>query len=287
MNKYENKPYVYKLTNTVTGQFYYGYRTANKLKADLDIGIEYKTSSKVIKDIGFSQFSYEIISECYNEDRDIASSEAYWIEQDLIRINFEDLLCLNRNYVDRLSGNKAFRRTGKHTELTKNKMSKSRIGNTSEYQKERIREANRARVSNRPEGWVVHNKGKSHSEESINKMKRKRSPETCEKIGNSKRGTKRSEETLVKLRELYATEEYKLKRKSMFTEEVREKISNSRSKYFDLVSPDGIRYQGRNLSKFCSEHGLGSDSMYNLCAGITQRHKGWSGRYVRISEEDD
>ena len=43
------KPYVYMAINTETEEFYFGYRRANKVPAELDLGIMYFTSSKDIK----------------------------------------------------------------------------------------------------------------------------------------------------------------------------------------------------------------------------------------------
>lgn len=39
--KYDNYPYVYKGTNKETGEFYIGYREANKLPSKLDLGFRY------------------------------------------------------------------------------------------------------------------------------------------------------------------------------------------------------------------------------------------------------
>ena len=46
-------PYVYKLTHKETGQFYIGYRKANKVQSYCDIGIVYFSSSKEIEKLGF------------------------------------------------------------------------------------------------------------------------------------------------------------------------------------------------------------------------------------------
>lgn len=44
------KSYVYKATDTRTGEFYFGYRKANKVSANEDIGILYFSSSKYINE---------------------------------------------------------------------------------------------------------------------------------------------------------------------------------------------------------------------------------------------
>lgn len=63
------RSYVYKLVHKITGQFYFGYRCGNIRKNRIaihDIGRYYKTSSKVIKELGFENFDYFILSE-YND----------------------------------------------------------------------------------------------------------------------------------------------------------------------------------------------------------------------------
>ena len=55
-------PYVYKGTNLKTGEFYFGYREANKVPAHLDLGIKYKTSAPKIKE-RFDEFQWEIVAE--------------------------------------------------------------------------------------------------------------------------------------------------------------------------------------------------------------------------------
>ena len=60
----------------VTGEFYIGYLSANKLPAKLNLP-KYKTSSKKVRPI-FDQFAWQIISEFPTAD------EAYDLEQKLI-----------------------------------------------------------------------------------------------------------------------------------------------------------------------------------------------------------
>lgn len=111
------KPYVYKLTHKKTNQFYIGYRCANKLPPDQDIYL-YKSSSKIVKELGFDNFTVEIIAMFLDK------SAAYDFEQILISENIKDPLILNRSY---FIDTKRFVNHG-HTEETKQKMSSSRIG---------------------------------------------------------------------------------------------------------------------------------------------------------------
>ena len=83
-------PYSYKITNIHTGQFYIGFRSANKIKADLDLGFKYFTSSKIVKSLGFKNFKIDWIEEFEDPDH------AYDWEQMMIYVNLKDPLCLNK-----------------------------------------------------------------------------------------------------------------------------------------------------------------------------------------------
>ena len=52
-------PYVYKVTHKLNNKFYIGMRSANKVVAELDLGIKYFTSSKYVKN-KFDEFNIEI-----------------------------------------------------------------------------------------------------------------------------------------------------------------------------------------------------------------------------------
>ena len=92
-------PYVYKVVNRTTGEFYIGYREANKKPAAEDILI-YKTSSKKVRPI-FDQFDSYIIAEFFD------GVSAYWFEQLFIEENINDPLCLNGYYIKQ--GKKQFK----------------------------------------------------------------------------------------------------------------------------------------------------------------------------------
>ncbi len=92
-------PYVYKVVNRTTGEFYIGYREANKKPAAEDILI-YKTSSKKVRPI-FDQFDSYIIAEFFD------GVSAYWVEQLFIEENINDPLCLNGYYIKQ--GKKQFK----------------------------------------------------------------------------------------------------------------------------------------------------------------------------------
>ena len=60
-------PYVYRLDHPITGEFYIGYRSANKVPASEDLGIRYFTSSKTVKP-RFHEFRFCIIAEFFDAD---------------------------------------------------------------------------------------------------------------------------------------------------------------------------------------------------------------------------
>jgi hypothetical protein len=110
-------PYVYKLTNTITGEFYFGYRSKNvglKLKAEEDIGQKYFTSSKYIKN-EFQNFFIEILAEFFSSD------DAYDFEQELIAQYFNHPKCLNRHY-QRKGEKGRFKHSSPHLKNSKEKM---------------------------------------------------------------------------------------------------------------------------------------------------------------------
>jgi len=115
------RPYVYKLTHKITGQFYYGYREANICAAHDDIGVQYFTSSEKIHELGFNKFSdishfnVEILSEFTEADvininiEDTPGDAAWDNEQDLIENSWGDPLLLNGNVCLRESGRVRFK----------------------------------------------------------------------------------------------------------------------------------------------------------------------------------
>lgn len=109
-------PYVYKLTDPTTGEYYFGVRWGNKKPAREDLGIDYFSSSSITKP-RFAQYTSEILAE-FNDKED-----AIDYEQVLIETAWGDPLLLNRA----IQVSKTFRCTG-HTEETRLKMSNSKKG---------------------------------------------------------------------------------------------------------------------------------------------------------------
>ena len=109
-------PYVYKLTNKETSEFYIGYRYKNVklgLRSIDDIGKVYFTSSKYIKPF-FSKFSISILAEFFHP------GDAYDFEQELIKENIKNPLCLNKHY--QIKSEKRFILDRPHSEESKKKM---------------------------------------------------------------------------------------------------------------------------------------------------------------------
>jgi hypothetical protein len=86
------RPYIYLITYNDTGEYYFGYREANKVPARLDIGTKYFTSSDKIKTRGLENTTIEIINEFEGSN---AGNDAFDSEQWLIWMFIEDHLCLN------------------------------------------------------------------------------------------------------------------------------------------------------------------------------------------------
>lgn len=86
-------PYVYRLDNPITGEFYIGYRKANKVPSSIDLP-RYRTSSKIVKP-RFDEFNWTILAEFFDAD------SALTFEQQLIRDNIHDLKCLNGNWTNK------------------------------------------------------------------------------------------------------------------------------------------------------------------------------------------
>ena len=107
------KSYVYKLTNKITGQFYYGSRCRNVTylrTPEEDLWKYYFSSSGKVKELislyGKESFEIEIIF------TDAEYDKCYWFEQQNIADNVINKLCLNQRYVDPKSGLKIFSSSG-------------------------------------------------------------------------------------------------------------------------------------------------------------------------------
>jgi hypothetical protein len=166
--------YVYKIINTITNEFYIGYRYRNQKlnrKPEDDLWIKYFTSSNRIKsDIkiyGKNNFKTEVLF------TNVDSLECWKHEQILIKENWKNDLLINRKYHDPNSNVEHYRRNNFFTEETKNKMSIAGKGRPkSEEHKKKISIANtgnigseqkRKKISEARKGKPASNKGVSPS----------------------------------------------------------------------------------------------------------------------------
>jgi len=159
--------YVYFIRHNPTGKFYYGARykhiEKNVLPKD-DLWKEYFTSSKKVKELreefGNISFEYKIIFESLDP------KETFNFEQNAIKDNIQNPLCLNMRYFDIEKSNRIFSVYGKRlstkgkpkSESTKQKMRKPK----SALHKENISKAQKANGGNGPA---------THTEKSKNKIK--------------------------------------------------------------------------------------------------------------------
>lgn len=199
------------LTHKITNEFYFGYREKNKVCSIQDLGIKYFTSSKHIKSIGFDNFNFEVLAEFFNE------IDAYDFEQELIKENKKNPLCLNRHYTN----GKAFRymrKLGdyKTSEETKRKQSIAHTGKI-------VSEETRQKISKIHTGKIV----SEETKQKISKSGKGRivSEETKQKISKSGKGLSRppvSIETKQKM-----SKAQKLRKHNKTSEETKEKLRNS------------------------------------------------------------
>lgn len=128
MNTYTQPvlPYVYRLDNPTTGEFYIGYRCINKVPSHADLGVKYFTSSKSVKH-RFQEFNSVILAEFFD------SKSAYDYEQELIYESWNTPGILNKIHYHNKN---MFSTLGmKHTKETREKQSISLKGKhkTSEH----------------------------------------------------------------------------------------------------------------------------------------------------------
>ena len=106
--------YVYLVKHTPTGKFYYGSRYKHieyNLTPEEDLWKKYFTSSKEIKSLLKESSTVEFETEILftSNDHDLC----FDYEQDIIRKNIKNTLCLNKRYFDSLKGSRVFRTYGK------------------------------------------------------------------------------------------------------------------------------------------------------------------------------
>ena len=204
--------YVYKVTNKITNQFYYGSRTENVRKKRLpeeDLWKHYFTSSKKVKylieEYGIDSFDVEIVS------RHDSYEECFWEEQRLIKESKDNPNRLNKAWVDPNTGKKVLT-TWNETEEEK----KLRIEKMSLNKKGRFN-------SNGHYGLRHTEETKQRMRESQAKLAYKHSEETKQKM----RGKTRSEDHAKKLRESLRGKPWSAARRQSFLNKQRKNNDNT------------------------------------------------------------
>ena len=184
----KNYPYVYRLDNLQTKEFYIGYRKANLVPAERDLGTDYFTSAPAITE-KFNEFQVTIIAQFFD------ANDAYDHEQYLIHCDWYNPLMLNESCYH---GKQRFNFTDKsHSEETKAKISAANKGKSPT-------EETRAKISASLKGKPSSKKGKSISAETRAKISagKKGKPQTAQHIAKrsaSQKGTIHTKEHNKKL----------------------------------------------------------------------------------------
>ena len=166
--------YVYKVTNRITNQFYYGSRTENVRKKRLpeeDLWKHYFTSSKKVKDLideyGIDSFDVEILS------KHDSYEDCFWEEQRLIKESKDHPNRLNKAWVDPDTGKKVLT-TWNETEEEKKfrieKMAlnkKGRFNSNGHYGLKHTEETKKK---------IAEQKGWKHTDEAKQKMRKPKGP---------------------------------------------------------------------------------------------------------------
>jgi len=219
---YQDLPlsYVYRLDHLTTGEFYFGFRKANKVPANQDLGIDYFTSSKYVEP-RFHEFNYTIIQE-FTDPR-----EAYDLEQFLIYQELKNPLMLNRRC--HYGSKKRFTPSGNQVSSeTKAKMSAAHKGKSKGPQSEE----HKAKLS-------AANRGKSASKQSRTKM------------SIAKKGVPKSEEHKAKISAANKGKSTSKETKSKISA-AKKGVPNPKPEFFSLIE-NRKTYDKQNLSKYFPE----------------------------------
>src|SRR5574344_2883862 len=127
LTKLKHNGYIYKVTNSITGQFYIGQRSSFEGTPEDDLGIHYFTSSKVVRPLfknNTSEWKKEILYRDINYAEKLDRIEGYEIHKVC-----NDKLCLNRSEPLIHPG---FTAAGKHiSEEMKRKLAEAQKGKPS------------------------------------------------------------------------------------------------------------------------------------------------------------
>ena len=192
MKNTSRKPYIYKVTNFETGQYYIGSQCSGKI-----IGVNYFTSStnkdfkEGFKTYGEEKYKIEIIKE-FDNPKKCGRAENYIIRNHML---LKDGLCLNRAYC--CSGEKIFSTVGIHwSEETRKRMSEAHKGQSAWNKGMHPSEETRKKMSKVHKGQSPWNKGMPPSEET-----RKKISEALQGRPSQNKGMHHSEEARKKMSE--------------------------------------------------------------------------------------
>ena len=208
MKNTSRKPYIYKVTNLETHQYYIGSQCSGKT-----IGVNYFTSStnKEFKN-GFKTYGeekYEItIVKAFGDPKECVNAENLMIRD---HMQLKDGLCLNRSY--HCNGENVFSMVGTHhSEETKQKMRVVKKGfHNSEDARKKMSAAHKGQTHSEEtkQKMSIAKKGISRSEETKQKISRAQkgtahkgqspSEETRKKMSRARKGFHNSEETRKKI----------------------------------------------------------------------------------------
>lgn len=200
---------LYCHTNLTNGKKYWGTTTKINPEDRWKSGKGYSQKNKngkytyfhyAIQKYGWDNFQHDIVTYCLDKET-LDAAEIYWIKA--TRSNEIEF-----GYNMQNGGNSV----GKHSDESKKKISKSKIGNTHWLGKKHSEETKK-KISERNKGQISWNTGKNHSDETCKKMselkKGKPSPmkgknhseESKEKISIAKKGKTHTEEHKKKVSE--------------------------------------------------------------------------------------
>lgn len=131
-------PYVYIVTNKITGEYYIGSRYANvrySRTPEQDLRIEYFTSGPLKEQLQYSpnDFDHRIIFRSGEQVVYFVETQyvVFWYEQLLIKEHIGDKLCLNSLYFDPDTTTRVFSRAGKPMSWSSlSKLRKTKTGTT-------------------------------------------------------------------------------------------------------------------------------------------------------------
>jgi 3,4-dihydroxy-2-butanone 4-phosphate synthase len=244
--------YVYRLEYKPTGQFYYGYRTANigekRMPVD-DFWIHYFSSSTYVQAMidrhGTADFDHDIIFES------IDKVELYRLEQELIKQHMSNPLILNKRFMD--ENTKLFMPT-----CTSKQGS---ISNTA------IR--TKAKKTKYIVQWtIISPTGEVYETSNLSQFCRDHG--LCSNaMGGVSKGKTQHHKGWTCTGERPSENSINLKKPAG------QQVEYTNNMPWEVTNPVGEVMQIENLRHFCKENGLSYSGMRDVSYGRQQTHRGW------------